>query len=313
MRLWSKPSSRCTQATGELRWLSEARATADALLDLFWDPEGGIYTTGVDAEALLVRPRETMDNATPSASSTAALALLRLEALTGVRTYGDRARLIQRALGPLAGRAPLAFGRLLASIDLSSHPMTEVVITGDRPDLVAVAQQRFSPRSVLAWGDRGEGPLWEGRSESGADGRAYVCHDHACKAPVSSPEDLAEALLSSAGLVRHRVLERLGLGLTAGTSRNGSSRRSSIPFDTHPRLSAQTTSGGRTTSAERSATVMLMATVMPKSRSSGSEESAMTATPAIVVSADTTNALPVLAPAASMASWGSRPRRRSSR
>ena len=58
--------TRLAEATGEARWVDEARAAADALLDLFWDDEhGGVFTTGDDAEALIARPKDLIDNATP--------------------------------------------------------------------------------------------------------------------------------------------------------------------------------------------------------------------------------------------------------
>ena len=43
---------RLAEASGEARWIAEARQVADALLDLFWDDDrGGVFTTGRDAEA----------------------------------------------------------------------------------------------------------------------------------------------------------------------------------------------------------------------------------------------------------------------
>jgi len=181
-------------ATGRATWLREAEAAAEDLLGHYWDPAGGIFTTADDAEALLVRPRETMDNATPSASSTAAVALLQLEALTGHARYGEPARGIVDALGPLAARAPLGFGRLLLAVEMCATDPIEVVVTGDRPDLVAVAQRHWYPTTVLAWGQPGSGPLWDGRRESGTDGRAYVCRNFTCEAPVGTAEQLDTAL-----------------------------------------------------------------------------------------------------------------------
>jgi uncharacterized protein YyaL (SSP411 family) len=185
------------QATGRQRWLAEAVSTADELLRLFWDSSGGIFTTGSDAEALLVRPRETTDGATPSASGSAALVLLQLEALTGDARWGDQARSILDALGPVAGRAPVAFGQLLAAVHLDAVGPTEVVITGDRPDLVSTVQRRFLPEVVLAWGEPADGPLWEGRDEEGDDGRAYVCRGYVCEAPLRDASSLASALASA--------------------------------------------------------------------------------------------------------------------
>ncbi len=75
---------RLAELTGEARWISEATDVADQLLMGYWDDErGGFYTTAHDAEPLVTRPKDLVDNATPSANSLAALALLRLAALTG--------------------------------------------------------------------------------------------------------------------------------------------------------------------------------------------------------------------------------------
>jgi len=159
-----------------------------------WDPDGGVFTTADDGEALIARPRELADDATPSGASQAAVGFLRLEALTGDSRWGEMARSILRNLGPLAARHPTGFGMLLWAVELQAVGITEVVVTGDRPDLADAVRRRFLPGVVLVAGERGDGPLWEGRDETGADGRAYVCRDHTCRAPVDSVEDLLAEL-----------------------------------------------------------------------------------------------------------------------
>jgi hypothetical protein len=175
--------TRLAELTGEARWTEAAVATADALLELFWDEaSGGFFTTGHDAEALVARQQDLLDNATPAANSNAALALARLAALTGDDRYADVARTV---VGRLAGPAlqhPTALANLLAAADLLASPALEVVVTGDRPDLVAAVQRRWLPGAVLAWGEPTGSPLWEGRAE----GRAYVCESYACKQPVDT-------------------------------------------------------------------------------------------------------------------------------
>ena len=79
------------------------------------------------------------------------------------------------------------------------------------------------------------------------------------------------------------------------------------PRVTQPRSSAHTSMGGRNTSADSSATVTFMATMAPKSRSSGSDEKAMTATPEMAVRAETMNARPVRDAVTSTASLGGWP------
>jgi uncharacterized protein YyaL (SSP411 family) len=185
---------RLAEATGEARWIDEARTTADALLDLFWDASrGGVFTTGADAERLITRNKDLMDNATPGANSLAAVGLLRLAALTGEDRYRNHADQILRLAGPVAARHPTAFGYLLGAIDLAANGIDEVVVAGDRADLVAVAQRTFLPGAVLAWGERYPSPLWEGR----ADGAAYVCRDYACRLPATDPEVLADQLAAT--------------------------------------------------------------------------------------------------------------------
>ena len=99
--------TRLAEATGEARWIAEARAAADALLDLFWDDErGGVFTTGHDAEALITRTKDLMDNATPGANGLAAVGLLRLAALTGDDRYRERGLDIVRLLGAHGRPAP---------------------------------------------------------------------------------------------------------------------------------------------------------------------------------------------------------------
>jgi uncharacterized protein YyaL (SSP411 family) len=177
--------TRLAEATGEARWITEARACADALLELFWDGElGGVFTTGHDAEALIARPKDLMDNATPGANSLAAVGLLRLAALTGEERYRSHGEAVVRLLGPLAVEHPTAFGHALGAADLLARGTTEVVVAGDRPDLLAEVRAAFRPTAVLAWGERYDSPLWEGRD----DGRAYVCQRYACQLPA---EDVA--------------------------------------------------------------------------------------------------------------------------
>ena len=183
--------TRLAEATGEARWIDHARDAADTLLAHHWDDDqGGVFTTAVDGERLVARDKDLQDGAVPSANSTAAHALLRLAALTGGAEYRRRGEDILRLVGRLAGEAPAGFGVLLAALDLHHGGATEIVVAGDRPDLVRTVRGAYLPNAVLAWGERYPSPLWEGRS----DGYAYVCRDHTCELPVSEPDALRAQL-----------------------------------------------------------------------------------------------------------------------
>jgi uncharacterized protein YyaL (SSP411 family) len=186
--------TRLAEATGQARWIDEATRAADGLLELFWDREGGaLFSTGDDAEALITRPKDLLDNATPSANSLAAVALLRLAALTGTERYRERAEDILRLVGEAAGQHPTAFGHVLAAVDLLASGTTEIVVSGDQRELVAAVHRRYLPNAVLAWGEPYPSPLWEGRDQPAA----YVCRDYVCALPVTTVDALLPLLSAS--------------------------------------------------------------------------------------------------------------------
>ncbi len=183
--------TRLAELSGQSRWIVSACDAADGLLDLFWDDKAsGVFTTGKDAEALVTRPKDLMDNATPSAQSSAACGLLRLAALTGEARYDEHARPIVETFAAAAVKHPTAFGRALEAVDLASGGVVEIAVVGDRVDLVSAVQARYSPSAVLAWGEPYDSPLWRDRPE----GFAYVCRDFTCQSPVSEPKELIALL-----------------------------------------------------------------------------------------------------------------------
>jgi uncharacterized protein len=187
--------TRLAGATGHAIWMAAAREAADDMLSLFWDgDQGGLFTTGHDAERLIVRSKDTYDGAIPSANSVAAVALLRLAAVTGSSRYGTAAEQILKLVGPMLGRHPTAGTNFLAAADLLVSGVIEVVVAGERPDLVAAVQSRYQPRAVLAWGEPFDSPLWEGRNGPDAAGKAFVCRNYACGMPVDEPAALIEQL-----------------------------------------------------------------------------------------------------------------------
>jgi uncharacterized protein len=183
--------TRLAEATGEARWIDAAIVTADTMLDWFWDPDqGGLHTTAEDAEALVVRRKELADGATPSANSSAAIALFRLAALTGEQRYTHHGDRILELIGAVVAAAPAQYCNALAATELRLRGLTEVVVVGERPDLVRVAQSIWRPDIVLAWGEPYDSPLWHERSE----GFGYVCTDYSCQAPQDTVAGFAAVL-----------------------------------------------------------------------------------------------------------------------
>jgi len=182
--------TRLSELTGKARWRARAHRVSRQLLALFWDDgAGGFFTTGEDAERLIVRPKEYLDGALPATNSIAVHALLRAGAFDddeGLRRAIDRTVAGARALFT---RHPGALADMVAALPMLNGRQ-EIVVTGDRPDLLAEVRRRWLPDSIVAWGESDGSPLFADRP----GGSAFVCRGFACAAPAGDVPTLAAQL-----------------------------------------------------------------------------------------------------------------------
>ncbi|MBO0779727.1 MAG: thioredoxin domain-containing protein, partial [Ktedonobacteraceae bacterium] len=191
------------EASFETRWFIEARALMEQAITLFADEQnGGFFDTGSDAEALISRPKDIMDNATPAGNSVAVDVLLRLAAFSGEHSYRERADEYVRGLSGIMVQHPQAFGYLLGALDFTLAGGREIAIIGaagavDTRSLLDVLRREYRPNDVLASCAAGDEvaaraiPLLEERALVDGHATAYVCQNFACQAPVNTPEALA--------------------------------------------------------------------------------------------------------------------------
>ena len=186
------------EATFETRWLEQARALAETTIERFGDRErGGFFSTSDDHEELIARRKELGDHPIPSGNSAAALGLLRLEALSGERPYGEWAEGVLQLFAKMAPRRPDAFAHLLRALDFRLAPTKEVALVGeDLGELAATVRSDYRPHMVLAGGPEGssEPALLRDRPQLDGKPTAYVCEHFACQAPVTSAQQLAGLL-----------------------------------------------------------------------------------------------------------------------
>jgi hypothetical protein len=186
------------EASFEARWFDQARALAETTIARFGDSErGGFFSTSEDHEQLIARRKEIGDHPIPSGNSAMALGLLRLEALSGERSYGEWAEGVLRLFAKAAPRRPDAFAHLLRALDFRLAPTREVALLGDDVDeLAAAVRSAYRPHLVLAGGPAGSDtpPLLAGRTEVDGAAAAYVCEGFACRAPVTDAKQLAALL-----------------------------------------------------------------------------------------------------------------------
>ncbi len=195
-------------------WLADARGVADDLVRLFADDEhGGVHTTGIDADPLIVRPKDFQDNATPSENSMAANGFLRLGALTGDADATARGIRWVRALAPVLTEHPTAFAHLLEAARRATGASREVVLVGDPDDprtvaLAAVLRTTPLPGSVRLTATPGTdpalSPLLEGRVGAGPrPSRGSTC----ARAPCAASRPRPPTTSAPAPLIRSWRLE----------------------------------------------------------------------------------------------------------
>ena len=179
-------------ATGEPRWLLEARRIADRAVELFADDErGGFFLAPHDGERLATRPKDLDDDPTPSGNSMLASVLVRLGRIWGDEVLVERGAGVLRLLAPAMERVPRAFSWGLCTLHLHLSPPRELAIVGDvRSDVARAALAPFQPETVVALGPSDEVPLLEGKGLVDGLPAVYVCERFACRAPVTRIEDL---------------------------------------------------------------------------------------------------------------------------
>jgi uncharacterized protein len=191
------------QATGAVRWLDTAVELLDTALSRFADESapGAFHDTADDADALVWRPSDPSDNASPSGASATAGALLTASALVGpdrASAYRDAAtRAVSRA-GMLASRAPRFAGHWLSVAESMVQGPIQVAIVGpddDRREALVDAAVRHAPGgAVILAGAPDEVPLLADRPLVDGSAAAYVCYGYVCDRPVTEVGELVTAL-----------------------------------------------------------------------------------------------------------------------
>ena len=178
------------------RWINEAVALAEVMLNRFRDPQGGFFFTADDHEQLITRQKDMHDSSVPSGNSMAAYALLRLSSLTGRNDYREAAEGTLNVSQGLMERSPTAAGQMLLAADWLIGPSQELVLVGEQNsaevrELLHTLRRTFLPNSVLAGSEVNYSPtallapLFQGRTGAGiVSPTLFICTDHTCAVPV---------------------------------------------------------------------------------------------------------------------------------
>lgn len=188
------------QASGEARYLLEAKRLAELMISEFWDEDAGaFFFTANSHEELIVRSKDFFDNATPAGNSVAADALLKLAKLTGEEKYERCAVTVLKLVAPQIRRYPNGFGRILSTLEFYLNPVKEIVVLGARGgELEREIWRDYLPSKIVVTAASDEAadaiPLLRERKSIAGKPTAYVCENFVCQRPVTTVEELREQL-----------------------------------------------------------------------------------------------------------------------
>jgi len=184
-------------------FVADAVRLAAALRRHHLDPSSpGYFLSADDAEALILRPRSTTDEATPSANSLMAANNIRLWRLTGDDAYRADADAIIAA-APIAENL-FAVTAMLSALDLRLGAIDVVIVHPKGVDparLIATARRAWTPNAILTLHEDTttllEAHPAAHKTSTAGMATAYVCRGETCSLPVIDPADL-ENLLAGA-------------------------------------------------------------------------------------------------------------------
>jgi uncharacterized protein YyaL (SSP411 family) len=191
------------QTDHQTRWFSQAYQLAEEVIAHFRDPSGGFFDTRDDHEPLILRPKDTQDNAFPSGNSLAALALLQLSSYTGNTQWRSHAEQMLQKMAHMAIQYPTSFGQWLSAIDFAIGPVQEVAVLGgadgsEWQPFADVLWETYRPRMVAAFSSYPPDPrapsLLEDRPLLNDQPTAYVCQGFVCQQPVTQAAKMADQL-----------------------------------------------------------------------------------------------------------------------
>ncbi|HBG27185.1 MAG: hypothetical protein A2Y10_07420 [Planctomycetes bacterium GWF2_41_51] len=189
-------------------WLIEAKKITSQMTELFENPQGGFYLTAKDSEQLFIRSTPSYDSPIPSGNSAAAIVMLKLDAITGGRTYTNHIEKLFSVSSAQMTQVPLLMTYMISAFDFYSGPSQKIVIASKSPKdetankMLKIIRNIFLPNSVTMFhpGAQAQGEIekiipYIGKQTPIKDKTAaYICSNQTCGKPVTAPEELESEL-----------------------------------------------------------------------------------------------------------------------
>jgi len=188
------------------QYLALALDLNEDLCKYFWDSqEGGLFFYGLDAEQLLIRPKESYDGAMPSDNAVAVLNQMRLARLSADSGLEEKA---QQAIDRFAAQIhehPTSHSFWLLAASFQLFPGREVVVAGqserkDTLQMLELLTSRYNPHNLIVLNDPVINATLGSRASYLQDmpsingqPTAYICENFTCQQPLVGMEELQKS------------------------------------------------------------------------------------------------------------------------
>jgi hypothetical protein len=190
------------EATGEARYLTQVKNWIALASKHYADARGGFFFTADDAESLIARAKNALDQPNPSGNGTLAAVLARLYYLTGDEDYGTASQATLDAFAGAARQNLFGHATLLIAAELLLKGL-QLVIVGARDSadtkalLAAVYRHNLPNRIVSVIAPGASLPASHpatGKGQISGAATAYICEGPVCSLPLGDPAALSQAL-----------------------------------------------------------------------------------------------------------------------
>jgi len=182
------------EATFEEEWLLKANRLAEKAIALFYDADSkAFYYTAKDAEALIARKSEIMDNVIPSSSSTMVRSLYRLSEMLDNTDYLAIADQVFANVFPHMQQYGSAYSNWGIQLIEHVYGVNEVAITGkDALNWRKELDKYYIPNKICVGGTKSTLPLL--KDKAGMEAKSYLCRNKTCSLPQSSIAHIVELI-----------------------------------------------------------------------------------------------------------------------
>ena len=183
------------EATFDEKWIYAAQELAYKAIDLFYDGEAKtFYYTAKNAEELIARKSEIMDNVIPSSSSTFTRQLYRLGLLLDNEDFTAIADQVFANVFPYIKSYGSAYSNWAIQLLEHHYGTNEIALTGKnaldwRKELDA---KTYIPNKIYLGGTKSTLPLLINKEQ--LESKAYLCRNKTCSLPQPSITHLLELI-----------------------------------------------------------------------------------------------------------------------